>query len=101
MEVLIMEIIEILGIASVPAITAICYLIGMLSKHIEVIPDKFIPDICGISGALLGVLAMHVMPEFPATEIITALAVGGASGLAATGVHQAVSQIRKNKNPEI
>ena len=55
--------------------------------------DKWIPLLCGIAGGLLGLLAMRVMPEFPATNLIDAIAVGIASGLAATGVDQAVRQL--------
>ena len=36
---------------------------------------------------------MMIMPEFPATDYITAVAVGIVSGLAATGAHQAVKQL--------
>ena len=90
-----MEMTEILGILGVPAITVICYLSGELVKVIEKIPDKFIPVICGITGAALGVVGMYTMPEFPATDILGALAVGIVSGLAATGAHQLGHQLKK------
>ena len=78
---------EFSGVASVVAITVICYLIGMGFKASPINHD-WIPVIVGICGAILGVIGMHVMPEFPANNIIDALAVGIVSGLAATGVNQ-------------
>ena len=35
------------------------------------------------------------MPDFPATDYLTAAAVGGASGLAATGADQLVRQLKE------
>lgn len=76
----------------ITGITLICYLGGMGVK-LSKLDDKWIPLLCGIAGGLLGLLAMRVMPEFPATNVIDAIAVGIASGLAATGVDQAVKQL--------
>ena len=53
--------------------------------------------ICGVCGLALGVAAMFIMPEFPATDYITAAAVGTASGFAATGINQAVKQLSNNE----
>ena len=84
------------GIASVAAITVIAYLIGMASKNISVINDKWIPVICGASGAVLGVIALLIgMPDFPANDIINALAIGIVSGFAATGINQITKQLGK------
>lgn len=83
------------GIASVGAITVICYLIGEGVK-VTVIEDKFIPVICGVVGAILGVVAFYIhMPDFPATDILTAIAVGIVSGFAATGINQVYKQLKK------
>jgi hypothetical protein len=35
------------------------------------------------------------MPEFPASDLLTAIAVGIASGFAATGVNQVFKQLRQ------
>ena len=51
--------------------------------------------ICGVCGGALGVVGMMIMPEFPATDYITAVAVGIVSGLAATGANQIVKQLGK------
>lgn len=86
--------IESLGIASVAAITVICYLIGVVCKAFDGIDDKYIPSVVGVSGAVLGVIGFMVkVPEFPATDILTAVAVGIVSGLASTGVNQMIKQL--------
>ena len=81
------------GIANVTAITAICYLVGQIVK-VSPLDSKFVPTICGVVGAILGPVALIMgVPDFPATDYLTAVAVGIVSGLAATGVHQAVKQL--------
>lgn len=82
------------GIASVAAITIIAYLIGELVKATG-LDNKWIPIICGAAGGVLGVVAMlSGVPDFPAGDYITAVAVGIVSGLAATGVNQCVKQMK-------
>ena len=66
---------EIVGIASVAAITVIAYLIGEIVKATG-LDNKWIPVICGVCGGALGV-------------------VGIVSGLAATGANQIVKQLGK------
>ncbi|MBQ7857317.1 MAG: phage holin family protein [Oscillospiraceae bacterium] len=84
------------GIASVAVITAIVYIIGLIVKATK-LQNKWIPVICGISGIGLGVLALVTgMPDFPAADYLTAAAVGGVSGLAATGIDQTVKQLKSN-----
>lgn len=80
------------GIASVAVITVICYLIGQAVKATG-INNKWIPIIVGVSGGVLGVVGMLVMADFPATDILTAVAVGIVSGLASTGVNQISKQL--------
>lgn len=82
------------GIMSVAGITVICYLVGMGFKATEV-DNKWLPVICGLAGAILGVTGMYTMPEFPASDIINALAIGIVSGLAATGIDQVHKQLSK------
>ena len=81
------------GMTIVPALIVICYLIGEAVKA-SGLDNKWIPIICGSCGAVLGVLSMWLMPDFPAGDYITAAAVGIASGLAATGANQAVKQLK-------
>lgn len=85
---------EYMGIVGVAAITVICYLIGEIAKALP-LENKWIPVICGICGAALGVAGMFVMPEFPAQDYITAAAVGIVSGLAATGADQVIKQLKE------
>ena len=82
------------GIAGVAAITVIAYLIGSAVKATS-LDNRWIPSICGTVGGILGILAMRIMPDFPATDYITAIAVGIVSGLAATGVNQIGKQLSK------
>ena len=58
------------GIAGVAAITVICYLGGMACKTTEKVKDEVIPVVCGVTGGVLGVAGMYLMPEFPATDVI-------------------------------
>ncbi len=81
-----------LGITGVAAITVICLLAGQVVKA-SGLDNKFIPIICGVCGAVLGIVGMFLMPDFPATDFITAAAVGIVSGLAATGANQVIKQL--------
>lgn len=85
---------EFLGVAGVASISVITYLMG---EVVEVLPidNKWIPVICGVIGALLGVAAMFTVPGFPAGDPIDAVAVGIVSGLAATGADQISRQMKK------
>ena len=59
---------------------------------------KFVPVIAGTLGAILGVVGFITkMPDFPAQDILTALAVGIVSGLAATGANQVGKQLKKEE----
>lgn len=82
------------GIATVVAITVVVYLVG-LALRASRLDNKWIPTICGLCGLALGLVALYTgMPDFPAADPITAAAVGAASGLAATGVDQAIKQLK-------
>jgi len=83
---------EIMGLTSVAAITVICYLAASIIKSTS-LDRKWLPAICGVLGGVLGVVAMNAMRDFPASDLITAIAVGIVSGLAATGVNQIFKQL--------
>lgn len=86
-----------LGIASVAAITAIAYLLGMAVKATSV-ADKWIPIICGVAGLILGVVAWAMgVTSYPADNWLDAAAVGIVSGWAATGLNQSIKQLTDNK----
>lgn len=84
-------------VGTVVAIVVICYLVGMAIKAHEKIKDNYIPVIVGTVGGILGIVGMYIMPEFPATDILNAIAVGIVSGLASTGVNQISKQLGKDE----
>lgn len=85
------------GIASVPAIVVIAFLVGMVAKNITKLDNKWVPVICGVVGGVLGIVGMNIIPDFPVQDIISAASVGIVSGLAATGVHQIGKQFNSAK----
>ena len=90
---------EIMGITNVAAITIICLLIGLWVKTLRR-DDRWIPCIVGTAGCALGALGWKIMPGFPADNLLTALAVGVVSGLAATGTHQIYKQLAQKPPDE-
>ena len=90
------------GFITVPSIVVICYLAGMIMK-VSPLNSRYIPSICGILGGVLGGVALLVIPEVIGnSDPLTAIAIGIVSGLAATGAHQAGTQLnqKKDKNTE-
>ena len=81
------------GFAPVMAIVVVCYLLAMAIKA-TLLDNKWLPVLCGIFGGILGIVGIWVIPDFPATDIITALAIGIVSGLSATGVNQIYKQMK-------
>lgn len=75
-------------VATVVSIVTICYLIGIGIK-LSPLDNKWIPVCVGVAGGILGVVGMHVVPNYPANNVLDAIAVGIVSGFAATGVDQA------------
>ena len=65
----------------------------MLScKASKKISDEWIPVIMAVIGGILGAVGMGIIPDFPASDYITAISVGMFNGLAATGVNQVYKQ---------
>lgn len=90
-----------LGIASVGAITVIATLVGYAWKTADKLSDKWIPTICGAVGLILGVVAYLIkIPDFPASDVINAAAVGIVSGFAATGINQVYKQLKKGDDSD-
>ena len=86
-----------IGMASVACITAICYLAALAIKQTP-LANKWLPTICGVLGALLGLAGYYGgMVDYPAADPLTALAVGIVSGLAATGADQVAKQLKKGE----
>ena len=83
------------GIVSVAAITVICYLLAQAVKA-TALDNKWLPVLCGLLGGALGLVALYTgLQDFPATDPLTALAVGIVSGLAATGANQISKQFKQ------
>lgn len=85
---------DISSMTTVIAIVVTCYLIGLAAKTIPAVKDNYIPVIVGAFGGILGVLGMYVIPDFPAQDILNAIAVGIVSGLSSTGVNQVYKQLK-------
>lgn len=91
---------ELFGIVSFAAIVVICYGVGEIVK-VTPLDNKFIPAILFVVGGILGAVAYLInIPTFPASDILTAIAVGVVSALASTGVNQLIKQltIKKSQN---
>lgn len=86
---------DIATLGSCVAIVMICYIVGLGCKAAKKVPDEWIPVIMAVVGGVLGAAGMGVIPGFPATDYITAVAVGMFNGLAATGVNQLYKQSKK------
>ena len=87
---------DITTVSTVVAIVVITYLIGLGTKAIPHIKDNYIPIIVGTTGGILGIIGMYVIPDFPANDILNAIAVGIVSGLSSTGVNQIYKQVKNN-----
>ena len=86
---------DIATLGSCVAIVMICYIVGLGCKAAKKVPDEWIPVIMAVVGGILGAAGMGVIPDFLATDYITAVAVGMFNGLAATGVNQLYKQSKK------
>ncbi len=87
-------------IVSVPVIvTAVCAIMELL-KGVFGCKEKFlrlIPLLSAITGAAMGIIMFFAAPSLiPAENAFMALLVGGASGLASTGAHQVLKQLKCN-----
>ena len=82
-------------VSTVVAIVVIAYLIGYGAKVVSNVKDEVIPLIVGVCGGILGVVGMYVIPDFPAHDILNAIAIGIVSGLASTGANQVWKQSKK------
>lgn len=82
---------------TVMPIIIICYVFGIFFKNLKNFPDSMIPVVISVIGAIIAVPAMYVMTDFPANDIITAISVGIASGLASVGANQIYKQVKKEE----
>ena len=88
------------GVATVAAIVVISFLVGQAAKATS-LDNKWIPIVCGVAGLILGLVSYWLqIPDMPASDPITAAAIGVASGFAATGVNQVYKQLSKDNEVE-
>lgn len=69
-----------------------CLIVGYLIKSLEFIPNKFIPSILAVLGAILNAVVSGVSVE--------TIVYGALMGLASTGLHQAFRQFIENTKEE-
>lgn len=85
------------GIINIGIITVLCYFVAEILKNfVPKFNNKYLPLFCGALGGVLGVISMHVIDAFPATDYLSAVGIGIASGLAATGTNQIYKQLGIN-----
>lgn len=92
---------NLIEITSVPVIVAIVYAALALYKHFVKVEKwvRLIPLWAALLGVVLGIVAFYAVPEIiPADNVLVAILVGGASGLAATGTNQIYKQFTKDKD---
>ena len=90
-----------LSLISVPAIATAVYLLIEILKKAFNYNEKFlrlIPLIALALGIVSGVICFYFIPSIiPATNVVVAIIIGGASGLTATGTNQIVKQLTNEK----
>ena len=88
-----------LDLISVPAIAGAVYaLIEVLKKATKNNESvlRFVPLIALFLGAVAGVICYFFIPDIiPAANVVVAIVIGAASGLAATGTNQIAKQLTK------
>lgn len=85
-----------MDLISIPTIMVISYLITEIFKLF--IKKKYLPVVAGASGLILGIISFYLVPELIGnTNLLTSIAIGIVSGLAATGSNQILKQIRKEE----
>lgn len=90
---------DLLNVSSLPIIVAMVYIIMEVYKVIfGEKGKKYLPIVAGTFGAILGVISFYIAPEIMiANNVFSAVLIGIASGLSATGANQIGKQIKKSK----
>ena len=95
-----MEVKTMVDIVCVPVIVSLVFAImeaykKIIAKENETL-IRIIPVISCVLGIAFGILCFYASPSIiPATNVWTAILVGGASGLSATGCNQIFKQLKK------
>lgn len=71
----------------VPVVVVACLIVGyVIKKSLDFIPNKYIPLILAVLGAIVGCVANSTID-------LNTVVYGAFSGLASTGLHQAFTKI--------
>lgn len=88
-----------LELISVPAIAVVVYWVINLLKYTFNNSEKFkrvIPLTAALLGAIIGIICFYAVASIiPTDNVWVAIALGGASGLSATGANQILKQLTK------
>lgn len=87
------------NLVTVLPIVAICYFAGLCAKAFK-LTGRFIPLVTGSLGGLLGVVGFFTMTDYPAKDLMTAVAIGIISGLASTGFNETIKNLLKRSKGE-
>lgn len=89
---------------TVPVITSIVYAIIDIIKKATNNNEKFlkfIPLVAAILGVVSGIIGFYFVPGvLDTSNIVVAIVIGAASGLAATGTNQVVKQLTNKDKDE-
>lgn len=86
-----------MNVASMASITAIVELVAYVYKTKTSADNKWIPVICMVAGAILGIAAWIAYPAiYPATDAFTACAMGIGSGATAVALYEGLFKTSKN-----
>ena len=78
----------------IPLVVAACLIVGYCVKKINFIPNKFIPSILAVLGAVLGCVSSRAIS-------LDILVMGAFSGLSSTGLHQLFKQLIEGDDEDI
>lgn len=95
---------EYFGTISVPAIAAAVFFVvkairSAVGENAKF--EKFVPLLSAGIGAIFGVVCFYALPTIiPASNVVVAIVIGGASGFTAIGADQMVKGFGKKQNEE-
>lgn len=81
-------------------IVVLCIILGLVMKSAFAKNEQMlanIPWLLAVTGAVLGIVGTTCLADFEGLDILTAMAQGAVSGLAAGGAYQVVHQQIKRK----
>ena len=85
-------------------IVVLCVILGLVMKSAFARNEQMlanIPWLLAVTGAVLGVVGTTCLADFEGLDVLTALAQGAVSGLAAGGAYQVVHQQIKAKEDTV